>query len=162
MTTKQEITYTEKLTELEPLYVDIFTSVKKDLRDEHLKVDRGFFKRNFHNRELSSLSVNDLINVYSKFIKAETEPMAEFIANRWLLRHLPIYNFFEARLKTVTDKIEEITLLEEEFANALLKEAISQFGVKDCYIFSVLNQVAFPKPTLTRLKQDAIQAAAST
>lgn len=160
--TTQDIAYAQKLAELAPLYTQIFTSVKKDMRDEHLKMDRGFFKRNFPNRDLNSLTVDDLIQVYSKFITAGSEPLAEFIANRWLLRHLEIYNYFEEKLQAVSSKIDEIQELEEGFARRLLEEATSRFSAQDCYIFSILNCVAFPKPLLNTLRKDAIQTAAAT
>jgi hypothetical protein len=157
--TTQEQTYLSKFADLEPLYKSIFATVRKDMRDEHLKADRGFFKRNFPGKELSTLSVEDMIAVYSKFIKAGSEQLAEFIANRWLLRHIDIYNFFEARLKTVSADIEEITELEEGFANSLLEDSVARFGAETSYIFVQFNCVALPKASLERLRNDALALA---
>src|SRR5438132_626934 len=103
--TTAELSYAQKFAELQPFYQAIFSSVKKDLRDEHLKMDRNFFKRNFLNKELAKLTVEDLVLVYPKLIQAGSEPVAEFIANRWLLRHMDIYTFFEQKLQKIAPQI---------------------------------------------------------
>ncbi len=160
--TTQEKPYTEKFAELQPFLVAIFTEIKKDIRDEHLRADRGFFKRNFPGKELSKLTVDDLLRVYPKIIAAGYEPVSEFIANKWLLRHLDIYNFFESRLKEYDEKFELITELEESFAQTLLNDAVAKFGLQDSYIFSVLNSVAFPAAMMKKLQTDATQTHATT
>jgi hypothetical protein len=159
--TKHDLPYAAKFSELEPFYTPIFTTVKKDLRDEHLRTDKGFFKRNFTGRELNKLTVDDLLAVYPKLIAAGYEPLSEFIANRWLLRNLGIYNYFEARLKQCTEKFEQIEVLDVEFAKSLMEDAVSQFGAQNTYIFSVLNCVAFPADMMKELRTNAINMHAS-
>lgn len=154
--TKHDLPYAAKFSELQPFYTAIFTTVKKDLRDEHLKSDKGFFKRNFAGRELNKLTVDDLMAVYPKVIAAGFEPLSEFIANRWLLRNLGIYNFFESRLKECTEKFEQIEVLDAVFAKSLMSDAVSQFGPQNTYIFSVLNCVAFPADMMKELRQNAM------
>ncbi len=149
---------TTKLAELQPFYTIIFTDVKKDLRDDHLRTDRGFFKRNFHPKALNKISVDDFIEVYSKVIEQGFEEVCEFISNRWVLRHLDIYNFFEARLKEVSDKFFEITALEPVFAKKLLDDALEQFGPVDTYIFAELNDVAFGNELMQELRKMALHA----
>lgn len=160
--TTQETPYAVKFAELQPFHAAIFTEIKKDLRDEHLRADRGFFKRNFAGKELSKLTVDDLLRVYPKIIAAGYEPVSEFIANRWLLRHLDVYNFFESRLKECNEKFEQITQLEHSFAESLLNDALGKFGPQDTYIFSVLNSVAFPASLLEKLQNLALQSHAAT
>ncbi len=149
-------TQTAKLTELEPFYTVIFTDVKKDLRDDHLRTDRGFFKRNFHPKALNKITVDDFITVYSKVIEQGFEEVSEFISNRWVLRHLDIYNFFEAKLKAVNDKFFELTELEPTFAKTLMDDAVAQFGAIDTYIFAELNDVAFGSTLLQELRTMAL------
>lgn len=155
---KQELTYKERFQRLQPFLRTIFTDVKKDIRDEHLRSDRGFFKRNFPGKELSKLTVDDFLNVYPKFLEAGQETVGEFITNRWLLRHLDIYNFFEDRLTGLSEQFDEIAELERSFAKSLIEEAVERFGAEDCYIFSVLNSVALPPDLLQKLASDATAA----
>lgn len=152
---KTDTTYAQKFAELAPWYDQIFTSVKKDLRDEHLKADKNFFKRNFPGKMINKLEVQDLISVYAKFIERGFEELSEFIANRWLLRHLDIYNFFEQELKKTNVHFEQIDELEEATARSLMQEAIEKFGAVDSYIFSIINMVAFPPSVLNELKSHA-------
>lgn len=159
--TNTQLPYAQKFAELAPWYDQIFTSVKKDLRDEHLKIDKGFFKRNFPGRVVNKLQVEDLIAVYPKFIAAGSEKLGEFIANRWLLRHLEIYNFFEETLKKSYDDLEQIQEIDEAIAKALMCDAITRYGAVDCYIFSVLNAVAFSPSMLNELKTHATESLAT-
>lgn len=153
-----EPTYAQKFAKLEPWHRDIFLTVKKELRDEHLKLDRNFFKRNFTGIELQKIAVDDLLNVYPKLIAEGYEPLGEFIANRWLLRHLEIYNFFEERLKQNYAHFDQLQVLDYDFAKTLLDDATAKFGCIDCHIFSVLNCVAFPEDLMKELQQMARHA----
>ncbi len=155
MTTKQELTYAQKFEELQPFYTAIFTCVKKDLRDNHLRADRGFFKRNFPGKELNKVTVDDFLAIYPKIVALGYENVGEFIANRWLLRHLDIYNFFEDRLKQHSENFDEIVELEMPFAKTLLDDAVKAFGAQNTYIFSVLNSVAFSAKLMKELRDNA-------
>lgn len=156
--TKQELTYAQKFAILEPFHEAIFTNVKKDFRDEHLRTDRGFCKRNFGSKELSKITVEDLLRVYPKLIAAGYEPISEFISNRWLLRHLDIYNYFEDALKQHTEDFDKIEELEAGFARTLLDVAVTKFGAVDTYIFSILNSVAFSSVMMNELRASAIHS----
>ncbi len=159
--TKTESTYAHKFQELSAWYPQIFTSVKNDLRDEHLKIDKGFLKRNFPGKAPNKLTVEDLIRVYSKFIAQGYEELSEFIANRWLLRHLDIYNFFEECLKKSYEHFDQIAVLDDSIARPLLQEAIAKFGAVDTYIFSQLNAVAFSAALMQELKEHAAKSTAT-
>jgi len=158
---KTEPTYTQKFSELSPWFTQIFTSVKNDLRDEHLKIDKNFFKRNFPGKVINKLEVQDLIQVYSKLIAKGFEELSEFIANRWLLRHLEIYNFFEEELKKTHERFDQVEVLEEAIARPLMEEAMQKFGAPDAYIFSILNCVAFPHSILNELKLHAAKSSST-
>lgn len=156
--TKLTPPYAAKFSELQPFIAAIFTTVKKDLRDEHLRTDRGFFKRNFAGKELGKLTVDDFLAVYPKFIAAGFESISEFIANRWILRNLEVYNFFEKALKQYSQKFYQIEKLDAEFATSLIEEASKLFGPENTYIFSVLNFVALPESVHKQLRDNALQA----
>ena len=128
------------------------------MRDEHLRTDRGFFKRNFPSKDLSKITVEDLLRVYPKMIAAGYEPLSEFISNRWLLRHLDIYNYFEDSLKQHTEDFDKIEELEASFARTLLDDAVAKFGSVDSYIFSILNSVAFSQVLMNELRSKAIES----
>lgn len=157
MTTQQQ-SYAEKFALLEPFHTLIFTDIKKELRDEHLRTDRGFYKRNFAPKELKALTVDDFMRVYPKYIADGFEELSDFIANRWLLRHLDIYNFYEARLQKYSQDFDKIQELEKPFAEQLLKDSVAAFGAKNSYIFAVLNSVAFPQDLFNELRSHATAA----
>lgn len=159
--TNQEHPYAVKFSELQPFLHAIFSTVRKDLRDEHLRTDRGFYKRNFAGKELSKLTVDDFLAVYPKFIAAGYEQLSEFIANRWILRNLEVYNFFEAELKQYSKKFHQIEELDTDFAASLVEQATARFGPENTYIFSVLNFVALPNSVHKSLRDNAIHAHAT-
>ena len=147
---------------LAPWHHEIFSCVKKDLRNEHLKLDKAFFHAHFSSKVLLKLTVEDFLGVYPAVIAKGHEKLAEFIVNRWLLKHLPIYTFFEARLKVLNPKIEEIVQIEPKLAETLIQEAISQFGPIDTYIFCIFNSVSFTSVTFEQLRALAHETATST
>lgn len=155
---KQELTYAEKFQDLTPFHEAIFTEVKKDLRDDHLRQDKGFLKRNFSGKQLNKITVQELLEVYTKLIAAGYDAVSEFVANRWLLRHIEIYNLFEDRLRTINSQFHEIVELDPEAAKSLLSDAVERFGAVDCYIFSVLNSVCLPEALLKELRIHATRA----
>lgn len=146
-----EQTYAQKFALLAPFHNEIFTAVRKALREEHLKQNRGFFKRHFAGLEINKVTVDDLLRVYPQLIAKGDESVGEFIANRWLLRHLEVYNFFENRLKAYDENFENIQELEKTFAKSLLTDAVAAFGAKNSYIFAILNSVALPAQLLKEL-----------
>jgi len=149
--------YIDKLKELAPFYPVLFTDIRKDLRDDHLRSDKSFFKRNFTEKTVNKVTVDELIHVYSKIIEAGYEDVAVFIGNRWVLRHLDIYNFFESRLKKIKEDFSKIDALEPDFAKSLLDAAVEAFGAVNTYIFSQLNTVAFGQNLMQELREMAVK-----
>lgn len=150
--------YCSQFTILQPWHHAIFSCVKKDLRNEHLKFDKAFFHTHFGTKVLVKLTVDDLLKVYPGVIAAGHEKLAEFIVNRWLLKHLPIYNFFELHLKLLNPKIEEIEQIQPELSQKLIDEAVEKFGAINTYIFSIFNSVSFSLETFEQLRNRAHEA----
>lgn len=155
--TTQTDTFAHIFSLLEPFYGEIFTSVRNDLRDQHLRTDKAFLKKNFPNKRLSFLTADDFAKVYPQRIVQGHESLGEFIANRWLLKHLEIYNFFEDELKKIHPAFEEISALDELAGRNIMLEAVKLFGAKECYIFALFNGVRFSQSLLDELRQAACQ-----
>ncbi len=151
-------TQTQLFSLVEPFHKAIFTEIKNDIK-QHLRVDRSFFKKNFPHKKISSLTVEDFLDVYPRVIKKGpeeiVEPLVEYLLGRWLLRHAHVYTFFEAELKKLNPSIEKITHIDDLFARPLIDQAVSRFGASTSYIFSVLNGVAFSESVLQGLRQCA-------
>ena len=151
-------TSVDKFSLLTPFHKHIFSSVKKSCRNEHLRVDRQFFKKWFGGKNYAEITVEDLTTVYPQVIAEGHESLAEFIVNRWLLRHMDIYHFFEKELQKINSHIEHITEIPLTEALKLQKAAVQQFGPVNTYIFTIFNEVAFPEVFLEGLRKFALQS----
>lgn len=148
----QTLSYVAQFAKLEPWHYAIFSDVKKDLRKEHLKHDKAFFRTYFGSKVLLRLTVEDLLEVYPAVIAKGHEQLAEFVVNRWLLKHLDIYTFFETHLKKINPQIEQITAIDQSLTNDLIAQAFSQFGAVNTYIFCIFNSVSFSPETFEYLR----------
>lgn len=142
---------------VKPWHHALFSSVKKDIRNEHLKLDKSFFHAHFGTRVLQRLTVEDLMAVYPAVIEKGHEKLAEFIINRWLLKHVLTYNLFEAKLKQLNSDVSKITEIADDFAEVLLSESSARFGVVDTYLFTIFNSVQFSPKILESLREAALK-----
>jgi hypothetical protein len=166
----KNITYKEKFALLKNWMPAIVESVKKDLRTEHLKKDWAFVKQHFPGKNLNKLTSEELAQVYNNVIENSEngEELAEFISNRWLLKHTELYYFFEKELTKISPDFNELEKLEKNQSMEIIEGAIQEFGAPDTYLFSVLNSVVFPKEAYdilaaraeTCVKQDEVEAQA--
>ena len=150
-----DTTYVQKFAQLSPFYSQIFATVKKDCKSEHLAIDNKFFKAHFPGKNLAKLTTEELLEVYPKIIQDGHEALAEFVANRWLLKRMEIYSFFEEELKTINPQFDQILEIPLDHAQEMLVRADSEFHPADCYIFCVFNSVAFPESIYEALKKKA-------
>ncbi len=150
----KEATYTEKFEILNDWMPYIVAAIKKDLKNEHLKSDRAFCKEHFGNKPLAQIGEEELLPVYRSAIKGN-EALGEFIANRWLLKHTDVYDFFEQALYTINPDFEAIDEIEAEAASEMIKSGSELFGSATIYLFTILNSVVFPKEQLTALGTQA-------
>lgn len=145
--------YQEKIELLSCWLEEIINTVKKDLKNEHLKIDRQFSKKYFLGRNPNTVSIKEMAEAYRRDILDGNVGLGEFIATRWLLKNTDIYGYFETHLKQISEDFENLDELPEELSAKLLKESIERFGAKKTYIFSVFNSVVFPNSAYSGLKE---------
>lgn len=153
----KETGYQEKFELLKPWLVDIIEVVKKDLKNEHLKIDKEFCRRYFLGKNFIHVPLNEMAEAYYRDIQEGNVGLGEFIATRWLLKNTDIYDYFEKTLKKISDDFEELDQLPEETAHPLLEGAVDEFGATRTYLFSVLNSVVFPEELYEELRASAVK-----
>lgn len=152
----KETGYQEKFVILKPWIHQIIDGVKKDLKNEHLKIDKGFCKRYFLGKNAQQVTIEEMAEAYLQDIEAGNVGLGEFIATRWLLKHADIYHFFEEQLKKTHPQFEELECLSEAEATPLKEVALHQFGPQKTYIFCVFNSVVFPSSIFDSLRELAL------
>lgn len=155
----KEATYKEKYADLKEWMPIVLDEIKKDLKNEHLKKDFYFIKKYLSSKNLNKLSLEDLVEAYSKAIAEDEngEGLGEFITSRWLLKNTEVYDFFEAQLVQVTTDFSALNELDLNLSTKLMEDSIRQFGAVRTYLFAVLNSVVFPKAIFEQLRTRARQ-----
>lgn len=153
--------YKEKFVLLQEWMPLIIDSVKKDLKNEHLRKDLSFSRSYFPGKNASKLTLEELVGAYTQAIATgeNAEELAEFIANRWLLKHGDIYYYFEQELAKINPDFSEINDIDQHLATKIMEGAIQQFGTISTYLFCVLNSVVFPEEIYNKLGHDASRQA---
>lgn len=159
----KDMTYQKKFDLLAPWMPSILESIKKDLRQEHLQVDKQFVKIHFPGKQVQKLTSEELAPAYQTAIAQEGgEKMGEFIAIRWILKHSDVYHFFEKQLKQVDPKFDELEVLDAKKAEELMRSSLEHFGAIKTYLFSVINSVVLPQDLLQELKEKAEQESSAS
>ena len=137
-----------------PLFIE---SIKKEIKNDHLKKDPYFLKNYFPGKTAAKLSTEELAEGYLSALRQEekSEEIAEFLISCWLMKHPELYHLFESHLTQVTQDFSSLEQLTEEQTKALLQPAIAEFGPYETYLFSVFNSVVFSKETFEELKKQA-------
>ncbi|KAF3361417.1 hypothetical protein PHSC3_002048 [Chlamydiales bacterium STE3] len=153
----KETTYKEKLVHLGEWLPSIIETIKKDLKNEHLKQDFQFVKKYFPGKNINKIESEELSGAYKAAIEEQEngEMLAEFIASRWIIKNSDLYYFFENFLSSVDPNFTEIVELDERNGEKLIEEATVSFGAKSTYVFSVLNSVAFTRDQFSKLQSNA-------
>lgn len=147
--------YIEKIELLRDWLEEIVDIIKKDLKNEHLKIDKEFCRKYFLGKSCQSLTLTEMATAYAADIKSGNSGLGEFIASRWLLKNTDIYHFFEEKLKKIAPDFEALDELSQEQGQQLMNQAKADFGPIKTYIFSVFNSVVFPKSIYDELKEHA-------
>jgi hypothetical protein len=157
----KDSTYKEKFAMLQGWMPLIIDSIKKDLKNEHLKRDPGFSRLYFPGKNPSKLTIEELSDAYTQALAEgeNTEELAEFIANRWLLKHSDLYYYFEQELGKINPEFSEIKDIDQQLATKIMEGATQQFGTISTYLFCVLNSVVFPDEIYKKLGHDAAKHA---
>lgn len=149
-----EATYQEKFKQLQPWLEQIVRDVKKDLKNDHLKRDVPFLKKYF-NKPYHKVEVEDLAKGYQMAVQDGADQVAEFIFQRWLMKHTDIYQFFAQELEKINPDFSQIKEIETARAKEIAKRSAAQFGAKNSYLFTVINSVAFPRDVISDLEKEA-------
>jgi hypothetical protein len=150
-------TYKEKFALLTPWMPMILDSIKKDVKNEHLRKDWNFFNRYFTGKNLNKLSLEELATAYSQAITTgeNAEELGEFLTNRWLLKHSDLYHYFEQELSKINNNFNELEMLDKELSENMMETAVQHFGAGKTYLFCVLNSVVFPEEVFKVLEKKA-------
>lgn len=147
--------YQEKFEMLHPWHSEILETVKKDLKNEHLKIDREFCKRYFLGKNPNHVTLEEMVKAYRTDVAEGNVSLGEFIASRWLLKNTDIYGYFEEKLRKINPDFENIETLPEEAAQHLVQESVRQYGSSKTYLFCVFNSVVLPASIYSKLKEKA-------
>lgn len=149
--------YQEKYADLNEWLTSIIETVKKDLKNEHLKKDFLFIKKYLASKNPQKVTTEELTEAYRKAIAEESNgnELAEFITARWLLKHSDLYEYFERELSQIAPDFTALEEIDAPAAQKLIAGSVKHFGALPTYIFSVLNSVVFPKETFQHLKKQA-------
>lgn len=152
-----DIAYKQKLSTLKEWMPSIVEIIKGDLKNDHLRQDASFLKKYFSSQNINKLTIEEFSNGYNKAIEQEEkgEEIAEFIANRWLLKNNDLYQCFEEELQKITPDFTQLELLEDSQSRTILEKAVPSFGAIRTYLFSVLNGVVFSPVILEELHEEA-------
>lgn len=152
----KDATYKEKYAALSDWFPFIVETIKRDLKNEHLKKDLAFVKTYLPSKNANKATTEEIAQAYSQAIaEAENDEYAEFVTSRWLLKNTDIYDFFERNLKQVTQDFTSLKELDSAVSQKMMNESIQQFGAPSTYLFAVLNSVVFPADIFKQLKQHA-------
>jgi hypothetical protein len=157
----KESTYKEKFAMLQPWMTLIIETTKKDLKNDHLKRDPAFVRQYLPGKNAAKLTTEEMVNAYTKVIAEgeKGEELAEFIANRWMLKHSDIYHYFEQELSKINPNFSEIKDIDKQTATKIMEGAVQQFGSIATYLFCIFNSVVFPEDVYKQLGSHASEAA---
>ena len=150
----KQASYKEKFLDLDEWMSQLIDSVKKELRNDHLKKDVYFVKKFLQAKNIHRVTGDELAQAYRKAIQEEEkgEAIAEFIASRWLLKNSEMYDFFERALTQISPDFANIDELDAQQAQEMIEASAGRFGVLNTYLFAVLNSVVFPADSFLALK----------
>lgn len=156
----KDATYKEKCIMLKSWMPHIIETVKKDLRNEHLKNDFKFVKKYFAGKNVNKLTTQDFVDGYISALEQEenAEEIAEFVTNRWLFKNSELYDYFEKALSQISQDFTQLKEIDPHKAQEIVEGSVGHFGAPRTYLFSVMNSVVFPKETYEKLDKRAKEA----
>jgi len=156
----RDATYKEKLALLDQWLVQLVATIKSDLKNDHLRRDASFAKRYFNNKNLNKITPEELAEGYKQALNQEenSEEIADFLFNRWLLKNSEIYDYFEERLRSINPNFTELTEIEPNVGRKIMEESVNRFGAPRTLLFTVINSVVFPKSVYDSLEEMAKKA----
>lgn len=154
-------TYKEKFEMLRPWLLQIVDEIKKDLKNDHLRSDPGFCKQYLVGKHYQKATAPELAEAYAKALETSenSESLAEFITNRWLLKHTDVYDFFEKALTKISPNFTDLEEIPQAQAETMAKASSKEFGALPTYLFAVLNSVVFPRAIYSHLEKQSKEEA---
>ncbi len=152
----KESGYQEKIEMAAPWLDEVIELIKKDLKNEHLKIDRDFCKRYFLGKGPNMVTITEMVPAYQKDIADGNSGLGEFIASRWILKNTDVYGFFEQELKKLNPDFDTLPDLDESLARTLMKDSIKRFGAVRTYLFCLFNSVVFSDALYKELRKKAL------
>lgn len=147
----KDSTYQQKFaTQLKPWMPLIVETTKRDLK-------QGPLARKYFSKPIAKLTADELKDGYLRAIAEDEqgESIGEWVAQCWLLKKPDLYAYFKDKLSEINPEFDQIEEIEHSKANAIVKEAISQFGAPDIYLFTIINAVVFPADVVDDLSAKA-------
>ncbi len=142
---------------LQPWMGQILHAIRKDIKNDHLAVDKVFYKTHFGSRPLNRLDIEEIFSVYEReLLKGDQEELVEWAINRWVFKHGDVYRHFADRLAKINSNFQEISSLTESESMQVLEGAAASFGALTVYLFSALNSVVFPETIFERMRKEAV------
>lgn len=153
----KDATYKEKFALLNEWMPSLMGTIAKDLKNDHLKQDARFVKKYFSNKPINKLAAEELVAGYKQALAEEenSDEIAEFISNRWLLRNSEIYNHFEEELRRRYADFSELKEIDLQTSSEIIEGAVHEFGAPKTYLFSIINSVVFPQSSYDQLRSRA-------
>lgn len=134
---------------------EVLSTIKKDIKHEHLQSDLEFYQKYFGNRPKNRLTTEEIFAAYEKELAIGNEGIAEWVVNRWVFKHGDLYQHFADRLSEINPDFNAIKTLTLEESQKVLAGTEASFGAIPTFLFSLLNGVVFPKQVLDELEKKA-------
>jgi len=152
----KEESYQKKFELLAPWILKIITTIKKELKNDHLRKEYQFVQKHFSKKMIDKLTIEEMSEAYLKELEEGNEQIGEWISSRWMLKNAEVYHYFATALTEINPKFDEIALIPDDLGNRLMRKGIEQFGAVEVYIFSVLNSVSFSEKIYEELRMLAL------
>lgn len=146
----------EKFQTIQPWLFQVLSTIKKEIKTEHLSKSPLFYKAHFGNRPLNRLTNEEIYAAYEKeLLERGNEEIGEWVVNRWVFRNGDIYQHFADRLSQIDPDFEEIKNLDDMQSQQVLKDSVESFGALPVYLFTILNGVVISPEVLRSLRDAA-------
>lgn len=146
----------EKFQTIQPWLFQVLSTIKKEIKTEHLSKSPLFYKAHFGNRPLNRLTNEEIYAAYEKeLLGSDNEEIGEWVVNRWVFRNGDIYQHFADRLSQIDPDFEEIKNLDDAQSQQVLKDSVASFGALPVYLFTILNGVVISPEVLRSLRDAA-------
>lgn len=144
-----------KFETVQPWISFILSTIKKEIRMEHLPSNPAFIRAHFGNRPFNRITIEEIFAAYEKELLSGNEDLSDWVINRWVFKNGDIYQHFAERLSQINPDFGAIEVLDVSQSEKVLEGAPESFGFLSVYLFSILNGVVFPEEVFRVLENEA-------